>query len=252
MGTTHRMAENGLTGIFFDLGGTLATANPSVTELIAQTLGDHGYQTPHRDLARAANLLAPRFDDPRNHGWSLSHERSYAFWTRFYTDLLQEIGIPLHARGALTAHIYARLSRPEGYRLYPDALPTLERLAGEGYTLGLVSNWEAWGAELVTRLGLGRYFPEPVLSGCVGVEKPDTRIFRLALAQADLAPGRVLYVGDDVRNDIEPARAIGMSALLIARDGEPSDPGIPAIRSLRDMHDHALLRRASAGARAER
>ena len=242
MGTSHRMAESAITAVFFDLGGTLATANPSVTELIAQVLADHGYQIPHRDLARAANVHAPRFEDPRNHGWSLSHERSYAFWTQFYTALLAEIGIPSHARAALTASIYARLSRPEGYRLYPDALPTLERLAGAGYTLGLVSNWEAWGAELVARLGLSRYFPEPVLSGCVGVEKPDTRIFKLALAQAGLAPGRVLYVGDDVRNDVEPARAVGMSAILLRRqeDGKSADAPY-CIRSLRELCGHELL-----------
>ncbi len=238
------MAENAFTGIFFDLGDTLATANPSVTELMAQTLADHGYQTPHRDLARAASLLAPRLKDPGNRGWSLSHEQSYAFWTTFYTDLLREIGIPPHARGELTAHIYTRLSRPEGYRLFPDALPTLERLAGAGYTLGLVSNWEAWGAELVARLGLSRYFPEPVLSGCVGVEKPDTRIFKLALAQAGLAPGRVLYVGDDVRNDVEPARALGMRAILLRRQEDGKSADAPhCIRSLRELCGHELVRR---------
>lgn len=237
------MARDSLKGVFFDLGGTLTTAYPSITERIAETLADLGHPIPHRDVASAAAALSPRFEDPKNRGWSLTHERSYAFWNRYYSDLLRALGISRAERPTFGLKIYEQLSKPQGYALYPDALPALERLAGEGYRLALVSNWEAWGAELVEYLGISRYFPTQVLSGCVGVEKPDVAIFRLALEQAGLAPEEVLFIGDIVPLDIEPAEAIGMRALLIDRHAERSAGDNSCIRSLHELHDHAFLRR---------
>ncbi|MCY4438541.1 MAG: HAD-IA family hydrolase [Chloroflexi bacterium] len=236
------MGQNTLKGIFFDLGGTLATAYPSVTEHISQTLADLGHPIPHREIASAAAIVSPDFDDPSNRGWSLSHERSYAFWIGYYTELLQELKISPTERATYALHIYNRLSRPQGYALYPDAIPVLEQLAGAGYTLGLISNWEAWGMELIPYLGISRYFPTQVLSGCVGLEKPDTAIFTLALAEANIAPEHALYVGDSVRFDIEPALAIGMRAVLIDRHAERSDRGASTIRSLRELFSHESIR----------
>ncbi len=235
------MGQNTLKGIFFDLGGTLATAYPSVTEHITQTLADLGHPIPHRVVASAAATLSPQFDDPSNRGWSLSHERSYAFWNEYYTKLLQELRISPAERATYALHIYNKLSKPQGYALYPDVIPVLEHFAGEGYTLGLISNWEAWGMDLITYLGIGRYFPTQVLSGCVGIEKPDIAIFTLALAEANIAPEHVLYVGDSMQFDIEPAQAIGMRAVLIDRQAERIVRDTSSIRSLRELHDHDFL-----------
>lgn len=235
------MVQDTLKGVFFDLGGTLTTAYPSVTERIAQTLADLGHPLAHRDVAGAAAALSPQFDDPKNRGWSLTHERSFAFWNQYYRDLLAELGISRAECATIALRIYEKLSQPQGYALYPDVLPVLERLSAEGYRLALVSNWEAWGAELVEYLGLSRYFPTQVLSGCVGVEKPDVEIFRIALAQAGMAPEHVLFIGDIVQLDIEPAEAVGMRAVLIDRRAERSAKDSSRIRSLHELHDHEFL-----------
>lgn len=235
------MAQDSPKGVFFDLGGTLTTAYPSVAEQVVQSLADFGHPVPHHDVAQALNSRAPRFEDPRNRGWTLTHERSYAFWTAYYDSALSELGIAPAKRKDLVLHIYGKLSRPQGYGLYPDVIPVLERLAGEGYSLALISNWEAWGAELVEYLEISRYFPTVVLSGCAGIEKPDTAIFKLALDHAGMPPERVLFIGDIPQLDVEPARAIGMSALLIDRHAERSNADTQSIRSLRELHEHAFF-----------
>ena len=237
--------------IFFDLGGTLATVYPSVAEHITQSLADLGHPVPHRDVAGALDRISPQFDDPNNHGWTLTHERSYAFWNQYYVRLLQEVGISRANRVTYALHIYRKLSRPQGYALYTDVIPVLERLTGEEYMLGLISNWEAWGMDLIEYLGIHRYFPTQVLSGCVGLEKPDTAIFALALAEAKIAPEQVLYVGDSVQFDIEPAHAIGMRAVLIDRHAERSNADNSSIRSLRELHDHEFLQSRSVNSGAE-
>lgn len=235
------MSSRTTKGIFFDLGGTLVTAQPSVADHIVQTLAEFGHPLPHRDVAAALEVLVPQFSDPSKRGWSLSRERSFAFWTGYYRLLMAELAIPPPDRETITLHIYNRLSKPQGYGAYADAIPVLERLAQDGYTLGLISNWEAWGADLIKHLGIDRYFPTQVLSGCVGIEKPDTRIFTLALQEAGMAAEQVLYVGDSVEFDIEPARSVGMRAVLIGRDVPRNETDAATIRSLRELHGHEFL-----------
>ena len=237
------MAQNTLRGVFFDLGGTLTTAHPSVAEQIVQTLADFGHPVPHHDVAGALHRQEPQFADPGNRGWTLTHERSYAFWTQHYDSVLSDLGFSPAERNTVVLRIYERLSRPQGYGLYPDVIPVLERLAEAGYTLALISNWEAWGAELVAHLGIDRYFPTQILSGCVGLEKPDAAIYRLALERTGMAPEQVLYIGDIVELDIEPALAIGMRALLIDRHADRSERSTGAIRTLRELPEHEFLLR---------
>lgn len=58
-----------------------------------------------------------------------------------------------------------------------------------------------------------------VFSGIEGIEKPDPRIFTLALERAgnNIAPEEVLHIGDSMRKDYVPAKSIGMHALLVDR-----------------------------------
>uniref|UniRef100_A0A1S4C2V8 Ribulose bisphosphate carboxylase large chain n=1 Tax=Nicotiana tabacum TaxID=4097 RepID=A0A1S4C2V8_TOBAC len=57
-----------------------------------------------------------------------------------------------------------------------------------------------------------------VFSGLEGVEKPDPRLFEIALKRArNVAPEEVLHIGDSMRKDYLPARSVGMHALLLDR-----------------------------------
>lgn len=57
-----------------------------------------------------------------------------------------------------------------------------------------------------------------MFSGIEGIEKPDPRIYKLALERAgNIAPEEVLHIGDSMRIDYVPAKSIGMHALLLDR-----------------------------------
>lgn len=57
-----------------------------------------------------------------------------------------------------------------------------------------------------------------LLSGEVGVEKPDTRIYRLAMQEAGVTdPGSFLHIGDSLEKDYLPAKALGIQAILLDR-----------------------------------
>jgi FMN phosphatase YigB (HAD superfamily) len=68
----------------------------------------------------------------------------------------------------------------------------------------------------------------------VGAPKPDPRVFERALAIAGAAPDEAVHVGDKVDNDVDGARAAGVRAVLVQRQGEPP-PGVEAVRSLREL-----------------
>ena len=103
-----------------------------------------------------------------------------------------------------------------GRTLYPDVLDTLRRLRERGFRLGSVSNRGYGGPRFqqeMRDLGLSELFEVVVLSCDVGYMKPHPRIFELALEAMGLAPAETAMVGDNVRADVEGAKALGMTAI---------------------------------------
>jgi HAD superfamily hydrolase (TIGR01509 family) len=98
---------------------------------------------------------------------------------------------------------------------YPDAAPCLARLRREGLMVGIAANQPSRVGEAISHLGLEADFV--IVSGDIGVEKPDPRFFERVLASTGLEPGRVLYVGDRVDNDVVPAGAAGMRTAFVRR-----------------------------------
>jgi putative hydrolase of the HAD superfamily len=78
----------------------------------------------------------------------------------------------------------------------------------------------------LARAGLEDVLPDVFLSGEVGVEKPDPRIFSAALARVGLAPGEVLHVGDDPVRDVVGAARVGLATCWVSH-GRPWPPELP-------------------------
>ena len=108
----------------------------------------------------------------------------------------------------------------------PDALTTLERLAGRGFVLGILSNWPL--AVTVDRFaeaqGWSRYLRAIVVSQRVGTIKPHPRIFRAAEEALGAAP--ILHVGDDWAADVVGASNAGWHTAYL-RDRQADSP-LPA------------------------
>jgi epoxide hydrolase-like predicted phosphatase len=98
-----------------------------------------------------------------------------------------------------------------GMRPDEEMLGGVRRARRAGIRTGLVSN----------SMGVGRYdrasFPElfdgVVISGEVGLHKPQPEIFLLGAERAGVEPGECVFV-DDLRQNCEGAEAVGMTAIL--------------------------------------
>jgi HAD superfamily hydrolase (TIGR01549 family) len=105
------------------------------------------------------------------------------------------------------------------FRAYPDTPPALDALHERGLRLACVSNWDYALDEVLEWCGLGGRFDVVVTSAGAGARKPDPRIFAIALEALDCAPAGAVHVGDTPAEDVEGARAAGIRALLLDRDG---------------------------------
>lgn len=76
------------------------------------------------------------------------------------------------------------------------------------------------------RACLTPHLPDVFLSGEVGAEKPDARIFQAALARVDRAPEDVLHVGDDPERDIVGASRLGLATCWVSH-GRRWPHGLP-------------------------
>lgn len=101
-------------------------------------------------------------------------------------------------------------------RLFPNTISSLIYLKGKGYTLGVISNGitiKQW--EKLIRLGLHHFFEEVVTSQEAGVEKPNEKIFQLALDRMGCEAERSVMIGNKFNEDIMGALNVGMSAILV-------------------------------------
>jgi putative hydrolase of the HAD superfamily len=221
--------------VFFDAGETLVHPYPSFPELLVEVLRQQGFEADPATVREKIHVVSDRFMEAAEGGelWSTSAERSREFWASIYRSLLAEMGFPFGKQVAKA--LYHTFTDVSNYRAFPDAVPVLEQLRDAGYRLGVVSNFEEWLERLLESLDVSRFFEVQVISGIEGYEKPDTRLFKLALDRLGAEPDTSVYVGDNPYFDIEPARSIGMFAVLIDRRERFPDHDGPRITTLGEL-----------------
>ena len=92
----------------------------------------------------------------------------------------------------------------------PDVLPALAALKDRGLRLVVVSNANGRLKHLFDRLDLTKWFDHVLDSHEWGVEKPDPRLFQLALEQSRADASRTVHVGDLYHVDVMGARRAGL------------------------------------------
>jgi len=95
---------------------------------------------------------------------------------------------------------------------------TLDYFHRQGLKIGLITN----GKEQVQRakidtLAIGRYFHATLISGAVGVKKPEPAIFDQCLKALDIAPEEAWYVGDHPVNDVQGSAAAGITPIWLSQ-----------------------------------
>jgi len=212
-----------LRAIFFDAGNTLLRMNYAA---IAAQLDAAGHARPPDTLQRADWRARVRLDAHLVTGVSTESTSTGDLYLRY---LLEEAGAGDAALVETMGRWRSDYNPPVGVwnTADPDAEAALVLARARGLTVGVISNSNGSVEGILESLGLRRHLDFVLDSHVVGVEKPDVRIFAMALARAGVRSSEALYVGDLYSIDVLGARRAGLEAVLL-------DPG--ACWGARDCH----------------
>jgi HAD superfamily hydrolase (TIGR01549 family) len=215
-----------LRAVVFDVDFTLARPGPD--------LGPEGYRRLglryglDLDPARYEESRAAAFAEVQRHP-ELDHDEE--IWVLFTERVILGMGGKGDTYRA-AAEMERRWAESAHFELFEDALPALALVRGAGLKVGLLSNSSRDLGEFVSHHGLEA--DAHLTSFAHGKTKPHASIFRALLDLLDVVPGEALMVGDTLHDDIEGARAVGMRAVLLDREGlHPDHEG--RLESLRDL-----------------
>jgi putative hydrolase of the HAD superfamily len=205
-----------LEAVLFDVDFTLAKPGP--------LLGPEGYRIAGErfglslDPARYAEARLAALEDLEHHP-ELDHDEE--IWVRFTEDIIRGMGGNGAGVRAVAEAITDGWLHSENFELYEDAIPVLEKLRGSGLKIGLVSNTSRDLDAFIRHFALD--VDAWLASGRHGKVKPSPTIFRAVLDLLEAEPAASAMVGDSLADDIEGARALGMRAFLLDREGRYPD-----------------------------
>lgn len=192
--------------VLFDWRGTLAHCAPPVW-WAERAFGSIGRPATARALAAAAAAVEEAGDLPDIDSSAERH---------------REATLRVFARHGLDAELAEALyeldADPTSHPLYPDAEPMLREIHAGGVRISLVSDFHLDLRPALAHHGIADLVDAWVLSFEHGIQKPDRRMFTLALDALGMRPEHALMVGDRASHD-GGAAAAGIATLIL-----PSPP----------------------------
>ena len=216
--------------VFLDAGGVLVFPN---WRRVSETLARHGVRVDADTLARAEPHARRRLDDQQVVGATTDTSRGWLF----FDLILEKAGVANseETRGALI-ELHAYHQAHNLWEFVPDGVqPALEALRAMGLQLTVVSNANGTLCAHLERIGLDRYVDCVLDSWDLKVEKPDPRLFEIALERSGARRESTIHVGDLYNIDVVGARSAGIRAVLIDEADLRPDADCPRVQSLSEL-----------------
>lgn len=182
-----------------DFGGVLTT--PLQDAMVAFAAA---YGIALEDFVRAALGVYAGGEDPLVTGFETGRISEHDFSVAFAARLSETCGVPVEADGLLE-RIFGTL------RLEEPMIEAVRAARRAGLRTALCSN--SWGTGLYPSELFPDMFDVVVISGEVGLRKPDAEIFELTLERLGVAPQAAVFV-DDHPGHLEAAAELGMTTVL--------------------------------------
>jgi putative hydrolase of the HAD superfamily len=213
--------------VLFDVDFTLARPGPELGPEGYVRAGErHGLrlEVDGYEAARDAALV-----DLRRHP-ELEHDDE--IWFRFTERIVRGMGGDADGAYDCAVEITRGWERHENFELYDDVPDALASLRAAGLSIGLISNSARDVREFALHHALD--VDAGISSFHHGRTKPHASIFRAVLDLLGVEPAEAAMVGDTIADDIDGARALGMEAILVDRQGIHADFE-PRIDSLNEL-----------------
>jgi putative hydrolase of the HAD superfamily len=223
--------------VFFDVDFTLIYPGPMFRGVgYRQFASRHGIDVDVSTFDQAVASAAPILDEPASPTYDAE------IFVRYTRHILEQMGGRGDSLDACAREIYVEWAACQHFELYADVAPALDRLHRAGLRIGLISNSHRCLESFQSHFELGGLIAGAISSSEHGLMKPHPSIFQAALALLGVEAGEAVMVGDNVRQDIDGARGVGMRAILLHRTERPhprerelAQQGVRAISSLTEL-----------------
>jgi putative hydrolase of the HAD superfamily len=212
--------REGLQAVLFDATGTLLDPLEPVGETYSRFARDFGVEIDPRCIADAFRRILrgarPRvFEDA-------AVDEIPALERRWWRELVRgtiraaDSSVQFDDFEGFFAALFEHFEKPDAWVLRAGARQALAALHGDGYPLGLVSNFDYRLLDILEGLALTEFFSSIKIPASCGMAKPGSAIFAAALEQLGATADRALYVGHDPELDLAAAARAGLRTLDVA------------------------------------
>ena len=205
--------------IFLDLGGTLRILIKDETHMAAARRRMAEMVGTDEAPESFCEKINARYKDYRKWAFeNLTEAPESELWTRWLAP-----DFPPEKIAPLGVELTYQFRQSMGRRVVVDnGREVVEELHQRGYILGIISN-VITSREIPDWMeadGFTRYFKSVVLSSVFGKRKPDPAIYLEAARLAGVEPAHCVYVGDNLKRDVEGTRQAGFGMVVIMMSRE--------------------------------
>jgi len=205
-----------LKGVFFDLYGTLLIPKNSKKAwnnwfiTFYKLMRNYGLNLSKKNFAKACNGFFSRAEPENTHEELTNYENKIKNFTFDLDISLKMTEIKLIQNNTINAfNKYIKIDS--------EAIPLLKTLKNKK-SLALITNFDhpPHIYKILSKYELTKFFDYITISGEIGINKPDPRIFHITLKKIGIKPDQVVFIGDS-KEDIQGATNAGIKPILIQR-----------------------------------
>jgi putative hydrolase of the HAD superfamily len=221
--------------VLFDAAETLFTTRGTVGEIYGEVARNYG------NTASPAEIQAA-FMRQFRHSGPLTSDNEKLCWKDVVYRVFTVVGM-VSDFDRYFDDVYEQFRDSRGWKLFPETLDVLKELQRLQYKLGIISNFDSRIYSVLQSLNISSYFDSITISSQTGFAKPHPEIFKAAIRAAGVPANRILFVGDNLTDDVQAGAAAGMHTVLIDRNGRHSgSKSAKSIQNLTDLLNHVLTR----------
>ena len=213
MNKNEKLQKEKYKAIFFDFGDTLSFNNQSFVDGLSKVLMTLDISVP-MDQLRAVISICDSGVLKEERLQARSKSDYYAFRLKYYSSVLKLIDYP-QKDDCYPKILHEMMPYYHATYLKPETLLVLSALRQEGYKIGIVSNFDHSLPWICHELGIDEKVDFITYSDDLGIEKPLPYIFEDALEKAGVKPEETIHIGDSYVADIQGAKALGITPILI-------------------------------------
>ncbi|MBI3967099.1 MAG: HAD-IA family hydrolase [Chloroflexi bacterium] len=207
-----------LRAVFLDAGYTLLYPHPSVEYVCALVCRREGHEIEAEALKRAMPPMERFIAEQKGenaHIWSAEHTVR-GFWEEYYRRMLWAAGFDGVAP-RLAKLMYDEFGSADYWKPFAEVEDVLKALHAMGLKVGVISDWGMQLVGILHELEFSRYLDFVAVSASIGVAKPNSLLYEMALARAHVDSHEAVHVGDDYRGDVLGARSVGITPIFLDR-----------------------------------